>query len=171
MAECEGSQRTSATARPRGALSPAERSRVGVRRTCRDILGTVVGRNYWEKQRELQWLRQHLGLSRTLRRRQLRGKSVRSLRHARQCLAMDGGLLAPKLSRRAERRRRLDLERLHQARDTRRLVGQRAGIHSFGRAQRKHARRGRVRLFQSRRLSRRTKSSLNLSQRVPWIQV
>ncbi len=67
---------------------------VGICGARRHRNGAVVGRCDRRWQCRLQWLRQPLGRQRTRGRRQFCAQSVRALRHARQCVAMDGGLLA-----------------------------------------------------------------------------
>ena len=77
--------------------------------------GTTTAR-WWgdesARPRQLQWLRQRMGLSPAGRRRQLRAQSLRPLRHAGQCVGMDGRLLAPQLQGRAGGRQRLGRRRV-----------------------------------------------------------
>jgi formylglycine-generating enzyme required for sulfatase activity len=68
----------------------------------------LVGQRGRHEQCELQWLRQQIGRPCAHRCRQFRAKSVRSLRHAWQCLAVDSRLLAQKLCRSACQWQRLD---------------------------------------------------------------
>ena len=63
----------------------------------------------------------------------------RALRHARQCLAMDRGLLASELRRRAAGRQRVDRRDLRQACHSWGIVEQSAGVRALSRAQRQRA--------------------------------
>src|SRR6185312_2126739 len=92
-----------------------------------------------------------------------------ALRHARQCVGLDRGLLAHELRRRAFRRPRLDDgRRLHQTRAARRGVEQPAGLRAFGGTQRRRGERQRVRLFESGRLPRGAGFAVNRSWHPRW---
>ena len=93
----------------RQALSAAVRGRVricGARRQRDEI---SLGRRHqieWES--DGQWLRQPMGREADGAGRLLRPESIRSLRHDRQRLVVDGGLLEPKLQGSAGRRHSMD---------------------------------------------------------------
>ena len=70
------------------------------------------GEDIGSGQCQLQWLRQRMGRSCPVAGGCLFAQSVRALRRAGQCLAMDGGLLASQLCRRARRWQRLDTNRI-----------------------------------------------------------
>ncbi len=102
LAERQGSRRASRAGEARRSLSLAQRSGMGICRARRHDDVALVGQCGRNEQCQLQWLRQQVRRSRADRCRQLRAQSVRPLRHARQCLAVDGGLLAQELCRRAD---------------------------------------------------------------------
>src|SRR5262249_11684494 len=86
---------------------------------------------------------------------------VRTLWHARQCLAVDGGLLAPELCRRAVRRQRMDGQGLRPPCAARRVVGQPSRLRALRRAQRRGCRPPGLWLFEPCRIPRRAESAVS----------
>jgi hypothetical protein len=138
--------------KPQRPLPAAERSRMGIRRPRRNRDRALVGRCHRHRQCQLQRLRQSVRFSRPVEYRQLQTQSVWALRHARQCLAVDGRLLAQRLYRCARRCSSVGGQILHAARFARRIVGQCAGVCALGGADGRRRKRRRIRLFDSRRL-------------------
>ena len=99
--------------------------------------------------------------SELVRRRCAATQSFRALWHSRQCVAVDGGLLASELCGRAQEWQRVGhRRRLQETRAAWRLVGQSADLRARGDAQRRHSRRWRIRLLQPRGLPPGAQSSL-----------